>query len=118
MPSLWPEPDTHARAEQLQNQPTQQPLHMATLFSPWCYCCLCEVFLTRIIGRMIVELPGHFYCFPVNLEDCVLRPDLVIWNPMFKQILLFELTIPLEENIVQDAQFKESRYKPLREKLI
>ena len=37
---------------------------------------------------------------------------------MFKQILLFELTIPLEENIVQAAQFKESRYKPLREKLI
>ena len=37
---------------------------------------------------------------------------------MFKQILLFELTIPLEENIVQAAQLKESRYKPLREKLI
>ena len=37
---------------------------------------------------------------------------------MFKEILLFELTIPLEENIVQAAQFKESRYKPLREKLI
>ena len=68
--------------------------------------------------RMIVDLPEHFYCFPVNLEDCVLRPDLVIWNPMFKQILLFELTIPLEENIMQAAQFKESRYKPLREKLI
>ena len=62
---------------------------------------------------MIVDLPGHFYCFPVNLEDCVLRPDLVIWNPMSKQILLFELTIPLEENIVQAAQFKESCYKPI-----
>ena len=36
---------------------------------------------------------------------------------MFKQILLFELTIPLE-NIAQAAQFKEFRYKPLREKLI
>ena len=63
---------------------------------------------------MIVDLPRHFFCFPVNLEDCVLQPDFVICNPKFKEILLFELTIPLEEN----TQLKESRYKPPRKKLM
>ena len=62
----------------------------------------------------------HDYCpswkillTPAGFEDCSLCPDLVVWNSSLKQVIIFELTVPLEENILNAASFKTELYKPL-----
>ena len=67
---------------------------------------------------MSVDFPGNFYSLPPGFEDCLLCPDLVVWNSKLGQVLVFQLTIPLEENIANAASIKSDQYEPLRELFI
>ena len=57
---------------------------------------------------MSVDLPGESYCFPPGFSQ---RPDIVAYNEKNRQVVLFELTIPFEENLVTAARRKQERYK-------
>ena len=51
--------------------------------------------------------------FPV--VTTTLRPDLVVWNPEKKHVLIMELTVLWEENMEQAEDRKEKRYAELIE---
>ena len=45
------------------------------------------------------DLPGKIYSIPSQFGDITCRPDIFAWSRKHKQIVMFELTIPFEENI-------------------
>ena len=67
---------------------------------------------------MSVDLPGEKYYFPLGFSDISQCPDIVAYNEESRQVVLFELTIPFEENLVTAARWKQERYKGLRSHFI
>ena len=60
--------------------------------------------------QITADLPGRV---PSAIGDITARPDIVAWSQTHKQIVMFELTIPFEENLADAARRKQDRYAPL-----
>ena len=63
--------------------------------------------------QLCADLPGRRYSLPYEMGDITARPDIFAWSSMQKQVVMFELTIPFEENITDAARRKQERYVPL-----
>ena len=63
--------------------------------------------------QLCADLPGRRYSLPYEMGDITARPDIFAWSTMQKQVVMFELTIPFEENITDAARRKQERYVPL-----
>ncbi|RXN13016.1 kinesin KIF2A [Labeo rohita] len=48
--------------------------------------------------------------FPETLTITCLRPDMVLISEVFNQIILFELTVPLEVHIEETNERKRTKY--------
>ena len=66
-----------------------------------------------VIWKLCADLPGRRYSLPYEMGDITARPDIFAWSTMQKQVVMFELTIPFEENITDAARRKQERYVPL-----
>ena len=62
-------------------------------------------------SRVLADLPGQSYCFPVHIAATDERPDIVIWND--HQCTLVELTVPFEDNFADAEERKRDRYEDL-----
>jgi hypothetical protein len=56
---------------------------------------------------------GDKLCFPVEIYETPERPDIVIWSPSAKRVILIELTVPAEEGMKAAQARKEAKYAPL-----
>ena len=63
--------------------------------------------------QCLIDYRDHSFVFPTEICITELRPDIVIWSPSVKSVILFELTCPSEENILQAKARKTARYLPL-----
>ena len=63
--------------------------------------------------NITVDLPTEEYRPPHHLCPTNLKPDLVIWNDAKRAVFLIELTCPFEENFVDAAIRKDTRYHDL-----
>ena len=61
----------------------------------------------------MVDYENERLVFPPQVYATNLRPDIIIWSPQSKKVILGELTCPVEENIKQAQKVKKSRYTPL-----
>ena len=51
--------------------------------------------------------------FPIHIAQTSLRPDMVLFSNLTKQVILLELTVPMEANIIQRHIDKETKYNKL-----
>jgi len=51
--------------------------------------------------------------FPPEIISTPSRPDIVIWSPSTKHVIMLELTCPIEENILDANARKRSKYTDL-----
>ncbi len=51
---------------------------------------------------------------PLEISCTARRPDVLIYSPSTKQVLIVELTCPLEDRTESAAMRKTTRYEPLR----
>ena len=51
--------------------------------------------------------------FPQEIVITTLRPDIVIWSAVTKQVVLLELTVPWEEGIQEAYERKRNKYQEL-----
>ena len=49
--------------------------------------------------KLLFDLPGENYIFPPEIYCTAERPDILIWSPRLKQLIMIELTCPAEEVI-------------------
>ena len=50
---------------------------------------------------------------PPNVIVTNLRPDIFVVNETAREVIVFELTCPWDDNIVRSHSYKEDRYAPL-----
>ena len=55
--------------------------------------------------RVLANLPGQIYCFPMHMAATDERPDIVIWNGI--QCTLVELIVPAEDNFADTDESRE-----------
>ena len=65
------------------------------------------------IWEMRVDL-GSKLIFP-EIVQTTLRPDIVVWSPVAKSIIMIELTVPWEEGCEEAHERKLSKYEELAE---
>ena len=64
--------------------------------------------------QAIVDLPDQApYTFPPHIATTDLRPDLVVWNDLKHEVLLFELTVCFESNFDDALLRKTEKYLDL-----
>jgi len=63
--------------------------------------------------KILVELDHDRLVFPPEIFATDLRPDIIVWSPSTKHVVLGELTCPAEENITAASTRKEGRYANL-----
>ncbi len=51
--------------------------------------------------------------FPPEVAITPMRPDLVIWSPAGKMLIIGELTVPWEDNVEERHEFKKAKYQDL-----
>lgn len=61
---------------------------------------------------MSVDL-GMQLKFPQHITTTTLCPDVVFWSDSTKQVLLLELTVPVEENLDEAYERKLAKYEDL-----
>ena len=59
--------------------------------------------------QLCADLPGHVYSLPSDTTQL----DIVAWCATHKEIIIFELTVPLEENLADAARQKQDHYASL-----
>ena len=59
------------------------------------------------------DLPGSCFVFPSSILVTHLRPDFVVWSDSGRHLLIGELTVPWEEHIEADHEFKADKYAEL-----
>ena len=62
--------------------------------------------------EMEVDL-GRKLHFPEAVLSTTLRPDIIMWSPEGKKIILVELTVPWEEGCEEAAERKKTKYQQL-----
>ena len=63
--------------------------------------------------KFLTDLPGTNYVFPPEVYSTPERPDILIWSPKLRTILMLELTCPAEEGIQAAKLRKQRKYMPL-----
>jgi len=63
--------------------------------------------------EVISDLGGEG-TFPSDIAITNLRPDVVIWSPSQRQVILGELTVPWEDNMQEAYERKYTRYAELK----
>lgn len=63
--------------------------------------------------KLLVDFETEKIIFPPEIYSTPLRPDIIIWSSIAKQVFLIELTCPAEEGIEAAQIRKEARYAPL-----
>ena len=51
--------------------------------------------------------------FPAEIATTILRPDLVLWSPSLKKVLIIELTVPWEDPVDEAYERKHLGYAEL-----
>ena len=67
--------------------------------------------------QILVDLHHLPIVFPPEICVTNQRPDIIIWSPLSKSILLIELTSPCEESLIAANIRKKARYDVLAERL-
>jgi hypothetical protein len=70
--------------------------------------------------KIFVDLEGHpfhYRDFPFNVMETSLRPDIVLWNPKTRSVILAELTCPMEHNLEAAFVRKKLKYTSLQKEL-
>ena len=68
-------------------------------------------------GLLIYESPEDPLVFPGHIIQTSIHPDVVICSNTTKQVFILELTVPMEDNIVQHHIDKENKYAKLLDDL-
>ena len=68
------------------------------------------VLLTANDWTLIYDSPEDQLVFPGHIIQTSLHPDVVIYSNTTKQVFMLELTVPMEDNIVQHHIDKENKY--------
>jgi hypothetical protein len=55
------------------------------------------------------------YVFPLAAAVTASRPDIVVWSPKTRQLVMLELTVPNETRVMESQRLKQARYKDLAE---
>ena len=63
--------------------------------------------------KLLFDLPGENYVCPPEIYSTAERPDILIWSPRLKQLIMIELTCPAEEGMYAAKVRKQSKYMPL-----
>ena len=66
----------------------------------------------RVCADLAVDSP---YIFPIACISTTQRPDLLVWSPSMKRIVIVELTVPADRGVVQAKERKDRRYAELVE---
>ena len=53
--------------------------------------------------------------FPQEVAVTQSRPDIVLWSPQTRQVVMVELTVPWEERVEESHELKRQKYQPLVE---
>lgn len=61
--------------------------------------------------QVAADLPNEEYDF-TQFANTAKRPDIVVWSPSTKQLIVGELTVPCEENTAEWHTKKSARYVP------
>ena len=75
------------------------------------------VFLTANDWTLTYNNPEDPLVFPGHIIQTSLHPDVVIYSNTTKQVFILELTVPIENNIVQHHIDKENKYAKLLDDL-
>ena len=67
--------------------------------------------------KLLVDFETEKIIFPPEIYSTPLRPDIIIWSSITKQVFLIELTCPAEEGIEAAQIRKEARYADLRDQI-
>jgi len=67
--------------------------------------------------QMLVDFDHERMVFPPEIFPTDKRPDVVLWSPKSRRVLLFELTCPAEEGIEAAAARKSARYLELQQQV-
>ncbi|KAK7886737.1 hypothetical protein WMY93_026358 [Mugilogobius chulae] len=62
--------------------------------------------------NMIVDLNQRLI-FPAEIVSTNLRPDLVLWSPSLRKVLIVELTVPWEDSVDEAYERKSLKYSDL-----
>ena len=76
-----------------------------------------DVLLTANDWTLIYHSPEDPLVFPGHIIQTSLHPDVVIYSNTIKQVFVLELTVPMEDNIVQRHIVKENKYARLHDDL-
>ena len=76
-----------------------------------------DALLTANDWTLIYSSPEDPLVFPGHIIQTSLRPDVVIYSNTTKQVFIVELTVPMEDNIVQHHIDKENKYAKLLDDL-
>ena len=68
-------------------------------------------------GLLIYNSPEDPVVFPGHIIQTSLHPDVVIYSITTKQVFILELTVPMENSIVQHHADKENEYAKLLDDL-
>ena len=63
--------------------------------------------------KVVVDL-DRALCFPRHIVHTSLRPDVVVWSDLEKQVYVIELTVPWEDNMEWAYERKAARYSDLK----
>ena len=66
---------------------------------------------------MLVDFKHDPIVFPPMICSPSERPDIIIWSPLSRTVILLELTCPAEEGIAAAQIRKEARYQELLEQI-
>ena len=67
--------------------------------------------------KLLTDYQHAHLVFPPEIIATNLRPDMVIWSPSVKTVILLELTCPAEEGIAAASSRKLARYSELVEQI-
>jgi hypothetical protein len=67
--------------------------------------------------RLITDYHHSHLVFPPEIVTTNLRPDIVVWSPSLKLVVLLELTCPAEEGFAAASTRKLERYNELLEQI-
>ena len=66
----------------------------------------------------MAQLFGKGRLFPTHIVETKLRPDIVIFSNCTKKVIMWELSVPWEENMESTHERKIAKYEPLVEQCL
>lgn len=72
------------------------------------------ILATATDWKMAADIGGRM-AFPQEVAVTQSRPDIVLWSPQTRQVVMVELTVPWEERVEESHELKRQKYQPLVE---